>query len=83
MIYTPRVPALDGVMVQPGGTYVVGITLDDVDIQQIESEISKIKGVSEVHFNYMTRKLTITHDGAEKTLQQIHHRLLGVTRLPK
>lgn len=63
-------------------TYVVGIAQDVTEIQHIQSQISAIKGVADVHFNYLTRRLTISYDGAPKTLAQIDGKLQGLTRVP-
>jgi len=68
---------------QSRATYVVGISEQAKNIRQVESDISKIKGVFRVDFNYLTRKLTIVHDGANETVERINQRLVGITRVPR
>jgi hypothetical protein len=53
------------------GTYVVGLAGASMDIDKLTDEISGIKGVHEVEFYYLTRKLT---------LELINKKLSGVLR---
>ena len=73
---------LDGTMLERA-TYVVGISQEVTDIRQVESDISRLEGVFSVHFNYLTRKLTIVHDGSNDTVQKVNKRLAGITRVPR
>ena len=65
------------------GIYVVGIRRGDVDIERIRREILRVKGVSDVKFNYLTRKLTVNHDGSQATLDAVNGVLGDTIRLKK
>jgi len=62
------------------GTIVVGIWQQDIDVERLKSEVSGLRGVSEVRFDYFNRKLTINYDGTQNTLDRINGKL---TRLPR
>jgi hypothetical protein len=65
------------------GIYVVGIRRGDVDIERTRREILRVKGVSGVKFNYLTRKLTVNHDGSQTTLDTVKGVLGDTIRLKK
>jgi len=65
----------------PKGTFVVGIRQGEVDLDDIKASLSGIHGVSEVEFNYLTRKFTVHYDGNPGTLEQINMKLDGVIRV--
>jgi len=65
------------------GIFVVGIRDGGVDVEGLKRRISGIRGVSDVEFNYLTRKLTITYDGSDHVLDLINSNLDGVTRSAK
>jgi hypothetical protein len=46
---------------------------DDVkDLGALDARVSKIEGVRGVEFNYLSRKLSVTHDGSQETLEKIY-----------
>ncbi len=53
------------------------VTLRDagLDIGDLKLGISGIKGVLEVQVNYLTRKLIVSYDGTEETLERIKDKL--------
>jgi copper chaperone CopZ len=65
------------------GIYVVGIRQENVGIEALTQKILRMDGVSEVEFNYLTRKLTVNHDGSQETVDAINRVLEDVIRLKK
>ncbi|MDA4123342.1 MAG: hypothetical protein OK456_09205 [Thaumarchaeota archaeon] len=62
------------------GTYMVRLRDASINIDDLKVGISEITGVLEVQANYLTRKLMISYDGAEETLERIKSRLAGIDR---
>jgi hypothetical protein len=62
------------------GMFVVGVRHGDIDLDSLKASISKLEGVSDVHFNYLTRKFTVYYDGGPNTLELINGLLEGVIR---
>jgi copper chaperone CopZ len=65
------------------GTFVVGIRHGEVDLDALKDAISRIEGVAEVEFNYLTRKFTVHYNGSPDTLQEIKGKLEGVARIAR
>ncbi len=65
------------------GIYVVGIRRGHGHIERIRREILRVKGVSDVKFNYLTHKLTVSHDGSQATLDAVNDVLGDTIRLKK
>ena len=57
------------------GTFVVGIRNGDVNPESIKTVVSRIHGVSDVEFNYLTHKFTVHYNGAPDTLEKIKEKL--------
>jgi len=50
----------------------VEIREDVKDLGALNARISKIERVRRVEFNYLSRKLSVTHDGSQETLEKIY-----------
>lgn len=57
------------------GVYMVTLRDAGLDIGDLKLGISGIKGVLEVQVNYLTRKLIVSYDGTEETLERIKDKL--------